>query len=120
MRLSSDLIADVDVDMTKKIQGQARTTRLFWIPIRHPNYFPEGVGYDAGGGVFLFFGGGMEYEAKSATAAYNAVVPNKVDVIVARSTSLSFFGFWKEVTVHVRGYAGRVRNIRPNPKASQK
>ncbi len=122
VRLRSDLLADVDVDMTKKIQGQSRSTRLFWIPIRHPNFFADGVGYDAGGGGFLFFGGGMEDEAKSA-AAYNAVIPNKVDVIVApqyivKSESV-FFGLWKEVTAQVQGYAGRVRNIRPNPKASQ-
>jgi hypothetical protein len=120
VRLRSDLLADVDVDMTKKIQGQARSTRLFWIPIRHPNYFADGVGYDGGGG-FLFFGAGMEEETKSA-AAYNAVVPNKADVIVApqyivKSESV-FFGLWKEVTTQVQGYAGRVRSIRQNPRAS--
>ncbi len=123
VRLRSDLIADVDVDMTKKIQGQSRSTRIFWIPVRQPTFFADGVGYDASsGGGFLFFGGGMEDEAKSA-AAYNAVIPNKADVIVApqyivKSESV-FFGLWKEVTAQVQGYAGRVRNIRQNPKASQ-
>lgn len=114
VKVKSDLQADVDVDMTKKIVGTASHSKLFGLfNIKSSQNYVDGVAYDGGtsGG---WFGGGMIEDTKSA-AAYNAVVPNKADVIVAPQYLIKvksyFFGTYKEVTAQVSGYAGRIRNI---------
>ncbi len=117
----SNLEADVDVDMTKKIVGKAHHVRIFGIHTQGSKNYADGVTYDGGaggGGLFGFFGPGMEEEAKSA-AAYNATVPNKADVLVAPQYLVKVknyvFGLYKEVQVQVWGYSGKVRNIRQVP-----
>lgn len=116
-RVEGNLQAEIVVDMTKKIQGTAHQAKLFgFIWLRTAHHFADGVAYtgagDAGGG---WFGPGMVEETKSA-AAYKAVVPNKIDIIVApqyiTKVNSYFFGLYKEVTATVTGYAGRVKNIR--------
>jgi len=73
------------------------------------------VAYSGAGGSAGWFGPGIVEETKSA-AAYKAVVPGKVDIIVApqyiTKVNSYFFGMYKEVTATVTGYAGRVKNIR--------
>lgn len=117
----SNLEADVDVDMSKKIVGKAHHVRILGIHTQSSKNFADGVTYDGGaggGGLFGVFGAGMEEEAKSA-AAYNATVPNKADVLVAPQYLVKVknyvFGLYKEVSVQVWGYSGKVRNIRQVP-----
>lgn len=121
VRVTSDLKAEVDVDMTKKIQGTAKHTKLFGvIDIKSSKNYADGVAYDGGGSsAFSLFSGGIVDDTKSA-AAYNAVVPNKADVLVAPQYMIKvesyFFGAWKEVTAVVSGYAGRIKDIKQNVK----
>lgn len=122
VKVRSDLQADMEVDMSKKISGTAHHKKLFGIfDIKTSQNYADGVAYD--GGETSWFGGGIVEETKSA-AAYNAVVPSKADVLVAPQYLIKvksyFFGAWKEVSTQVTGYAGRVRNIKqiqrgPNP-----
>lgn len=117
VRVHSNLAADLDVDMTKKISGSAKHTKLFGlIDIKTSKHFADGVNYgvEKKGGL-SFFGPSIVDEAKSA-AAYRAVVPNRADVLVAPQYLIKvesyFFGAWKEVTAQVTGYAGKIRNIK--------
>ena len=117
--VTSNLHADVEVDMSKKIVGKAHHTRILGFHTKSSTNYADGVTYDTGstgGGLFGFFGPGMEEEAKSA-AAYNATVPNKADVLVAPQYLVKvksyFFGAYKEVQAQVWGYSGKVRNITP-------
>ena len=119
VNVKSHLTANIDVDMTKMVKGSAHHTRLLWIfPIKSANRYADGVTY-SGGAEPSFFSGGMVDETKSA-AAYKAVVPNKVDVLVAPQYIIQvksyFLGAWKEVTASVTGYAGKIRDIKTNPK----
>lgn len=120
VKVKSDLQADMDVDMTKKISGTAKHTKLFGvIDIKTSKNYADGVAYDGASQGFSLFSGGVVEDAKSA-AAYNAVVPNKADVLVAPQYLIKvesyFFGAWKEVTAQVTGYAGRIKNIRQTAK----
>jgi hypothetical protein len=122
VKVRSDLQADMDVDMSKKILGTAHHTKLFGvIDIKSSKNYADGVAYDGAGQGFSLFNGGIVEDTKSA-AAYNAVVPNKADVLVAPQYMIKvesyFFGAWKEVTAQVSGYAGRIKNIRPSVKSA--
>jgi len=122
VKVRSDLQADMDVDMSKKIQGSAHHTKLFGvIDIKSSKNYADGVAYDGASQGFSLFNGGIVEDAKSA-AAYNAVVPNKADVLVAPQYMIKvesyFFGAWKEVTAQVSGYAGKIKNIRPSVKSA--
>ncbi len=116
-KVEGRLTADIDVDMSKKIQGTAYQARLFgFIWLRSANHFADGVTYNGAPGVQSgWFGPSMEEETKSA-AAYKAVVPNQVDLIVApqyiTKVHSYLFGAYKEVTATVTGYGARVKNIR--------
>jgi hypothetical protein len=109
----SDLRADLDIDMTKKISGSATHTKLFGIfDLKTSQSYVDGVNYDVPASGF--FSGGVVEETKAA-AAYNAVAPNKVDVIVAPQYVIKvktvFLGAYKEVTAQVTGYGAKIRNI---------
>ena len=113
VKVKSDLQADVEVDMSKKIMGTASHSRLFGLfYIKSSHNYVDGVSYD--GDSSGWFSSGLVDSTKSA-AAYNAVVPNKADVIVAPQYLIKiksyFFGAYKEVTAQVSGYAGKIRNI---------
>lgn len=117
--VKGNLHADIDVDMTKQVKGSARTAKLFWfIPIEGSSRYADGVTYNGSGDGGLF-GPGIVEETKSA-AAYNAVVPNKVEVLVAPQYLVQVksyvFGLWKEVTASVTGYAGKIREIKSAPE----
>lgn len=119
--VAGNLQADIDVDMTKQVKGTAHHSKVLWlIPVKDTNRYAEGVTYGGNGsGGWNLLGPSLVDETKSA-AAYNAVVPNKVEVLVAPQYLVQvksyFFGIWKEVTVSVTGYAGKVRNIKSSPK----
>jgi hypothetical protein len=113
--LTSRLEAELDIDMSKKIHGTAKQSKLFgFINIHTTSDYVDGVNYDGSGSGFSLFSGGIVEDTKSA-AAYNAVVPNKADVIVAPQYIVqihSFLGIYKEVTALVSGYAGKIKDIR--------
>lgn len=116
VKVKSHLMADLDVDMTKKISGSVKHTKLFgFIDIKSSKHYADGVNYGVKNDGFSLFGPGIVEEAKSA-AAYRAVVPSKADVLVAPQYLVKvesyFFGAWKEVTAQVSGYAGKIRNIK--------
>lgn len=122
VKVKSDLQADVEVDMSKKIQGTAKHVKLFGIfDIQSSKNYVDGVVYDSGSEGFALFKDTTVEDAKSA-AAYNAVVPNKADVLVAPQYLIQVksyvFGMWKEVTAQVSGYAGRVATIKTNNRPS--
>jgi len=117
VHLRSNLAADVEVDMSKKISGNSAATKLFTIfTLSGPEQYADGVSY-SGAGVENsgFFGGGVIEEVKAA-AAYNAVTAARADVIVAPQYVVRyhsvFFGAYKEVSVQVTGYAGKLKGIK--------
>jgi len=119
--VKSDLRADIDVDMSKKIMGTAQHSRLFGlIYVKSSENFAEGVTYNNEGESFLNFWEGIETNTKRA-AAYNAVSTNKADIIVAPQYIIKvksyLFGAWKEVTAQISGYSGTIKNIKTVPKA---
>lgn len=114
VKVRANLMADVEVDMTKKIQGSAHQSRVLgFIWIKHAHHYADGVAYSAAG-ESSFFGPGIVEQTKSA-AAYKAVVPTKSDLIVAPQYTIKeksyFFGAYTEVTATVSGYSGKVKNI---------
>jgi hypothetical protein len=114
VKVRSNLVADVEVDMTKKIQGSSTSQRLFgFIWFQRAKHYADGVSYSAHG-HHGFFGPGIVEETKSA-AAYKAITPGKVELIVAPQYSIKktsyLFGAWTEVTANVSGYAGKIKNI---------
>jgi hypothetical protein len=118
IQLKSNLNADVEVDMSKKIQGAASATKLFsFITLSGPNQYADGVVYgtEGSGSGFSFFGPGVAEEVKSA-AVSNAVTAAKAELIIAPQyilkTKSVLFGLYKEVSVQVSGYAGRVKTIK--------
>jgi len=120
VNINSHLKADVDVDMSRQVKGTANHKRLLWIfPIKSTDRFVDGVTYNGGESGFSLFSGGIVEETKSA-AAYNAVVPNKVEVLIAPQYIVQvksyFFGAWKEVTASVSGYAGKIRDFKSSNK----
>jgi len=120
VNINSHLKADVDVDMSRQVKGTANHKTLLWIfPIKSTDRFVDGVSYNGGESGFSLFSGGMVEQTKSA-AAYNAVVPNKVEVLVAPQYIVQvksyFFGAWKEVTATVSGYAGKIRDFKATNK----
>lgn len=71
--------------------------------------FVDGITYGGSQGFSLFTDDLIE-KAKSA-AAYDAIVPNQVDVLVAPQYIIkvqTFLGVWKKVTVLVTGYMGKI------------
>jgi hypothetical protein len=114
--VNTNLEADIDVDMSKKIVGKAHHVRILGIHTQSSRNYAEGVTYDTdNSGGFAIFGPGMEEETKAA-AAYNATVPNKADVLVAPQYLVKVrsyvFGLYKEVSVQVWGYSGKLKQIR--------
>ena len=113
LKVKSDLQVDVDVDMSKKIAGNASHSTLFGLfDIKSSQNYVDGVSYN--GDSSGWFSNGLVDSTKSA-AAYNAIVPARADVIVAPQYLIKvksyFFGAFKEVTAKVTGYAGKIRNI---------
>lgn len=122
VKVTSNLEADVNVDMSKKISGQAQHSKLFGLfNIKSSANYVDGVNYSGGSEGFSFFSGGVVEDAKSA-AAFNAIQPAKADIIVAPQYLVKveswFFGAFKEVTAQVTGYAGYIRNIKPTQKVT--
>ncbi|HAZ13495.1 MAG: hypothetical protein A2X86_13270 [Bdellovibrionales bacterium GWA2_49_15] len=117
--VSSNLAADVEVIMSKKLKGSASESALFgMINTNSSGSYLDGVSYgDSSSSGFSFFSGGILDRTKSA-AAYNAVKSGgeEVDVLVAPQYIVNqksyFFGAYKVVTVQVSGYAGRIRSIK--------
>jgi len=117
--MKAKLNADVEVDMTKKITGTATKKKILFFTVSEPKNYIDGVQYFPGnagssGGFFSFLNGGTE-SVKSA-AAYNAIQSAKADFIVAPVYLIKTVDdfYQSEVTVQVTGYAGKIKDIKPN------
>jgi hypothetical protein len=122
INLVSNLDAEVEVDMTKKIQGTASAKNVFlFFTFSGPSSYADGVMYQPGGADkgFSFFGPGLSEEVKSA-AVSNAMVSSKAEIIVApqyiMKTKSYLLGLYKEITVNVTGYAGTLKSIKSSAK----
>ncbi len=116
VNVTSNLNADVDVNLNKKLKGTASESAVLWmIHTNSSGSYLDGISYGEGSSSGLFSGGIVD-RAKAA-AAYNAVktAGEEVDVLVAPQYIInqrSFLGLYKVVTVQVTGYAGRIRSIK--------
>jgi hypothetical protein len=99
--------ADVDVDINKKLQGEAQASYLFFIRLNGDNKFAEGMS---------FSGNPLEpnkYSKLKSAAAYKAVVNSGSDVIVHPNFIIekTNFLFFSTVRMKVSGYAGKFKKF---------
>ena len=120
LNVTSNMLADVEVDMTKKISGTATQKKVLIFTTEAPEYFADGVTYSVQGtssGGGLFFGGlfGDASGAVKAAAAYNALHSAKADIIVAPQYVVKQNKglFTEEISVMVTGYPGKLKAIKP-------
>jgi hypothetical protein len=115
-----ELQADIDVDMDRRLTGEATEETLLWfITLKRPKSYAANVRYSADGSSLSFldslFGGAAE-RMKSA-AAYNAVY-GKADIIVAPQwvVEVEDYVVFSRTTARVSGYAGTIREIYQDPR----
>ena len=113
------LKAEITVDMSKKLSGEASESILLWfIPLSRPTNYADGVLYSVDGtfitSLSTLFGSGAA--RLKAAAAYNAVY-GKADIIVAPqwAYTITDYIFFSTATARVSGYAGTLRNIKEAP-----
>lgn len=94
--------ANVDVDMSKKLEGESSSTYFLFFRTGGDNKFVEGMRYETGLSV------GRIGKTKSA-AAYNAIEGTDADIIVHPNyvVEVENFLFFKKIKVKVTGYTGR-------------
>ena len=118
--VNSQLMADIDVDITKKLSGTAKKAVLFgFYTLEEPDTFLDGAFGSGDGGLLGGLFAGDEGAIKSA-AAYKAVNPSGrsslADVLVAPQYTLKklkrFLGLYKETTATVVGYPGQISAIK--------
>ena len=119
--VNSQLMADIDVDISKKLSGTAKKSVLFgFYTLEEPDTFLDGAfGSGGEGGLLGGLLAGDEGAIKSA-AAYKAVNPSGkssvADVLVAPQYTLKkhkrFLGMYKETTATVVGYPGQISAIK--------
>ena len=113
------LKAEITVDMSKKLSGEASESILLWfIPLSRPTNYADGVLYSVDGtfitSLSTLFGSGAA--RLKAAAAYNAVY-GKADIIVAPQWvyTITDYIFFSTATARVSGYAGTLHNIKEAP-----
>ena len=113
------LKAEITVDMSKKLSGEASESILLWfIPLSRPTNYADGVLYSIDGtfitSLSTLFGSGAA--RLKAAAAYNAVY-GKADIIVAPQWvyTITDYIVFSTATARVSGYAGTLRNIKEAP-----
>ena len=122
IRTQGNLIADIDVDMTKQLHGTARQATLFGLfDIESPEFFADGITYSSGATPSFFAALFDDGEGVKSAAAYKAISSSNngnqnIDVLVApqyvvRKTT-KYLGIYKEITANVTGYAGHIKRIR--------
>ena len=120
LSIKSEMVAKVDVDMTRKLTGYASGGYLFHLfQISGDNKYADNIKYNASGSGGGIFSGVLDMiskieEVKSA-AAYNAIRTSDADVLVNPQYVIEeshWNPFYKQIKVKVTGYAGRVVNIK--------
>ena len=109
--IRTHLAADVSVDMSRKLSGSARKTRLLFFMIESPNKFIEGAFISSDGGLFSWISGSNFGDVQSA-AAYNAVY-GKADVLVNPQWVIEHEDYllFTVTKAEVTGYPGTIRSI---------
>lgn len=110
--VGSNLKADIQVDMTKKLAGVASSTKILGIRVNGSNNYADGVAYGAGteGGFSLF----DSTDEVKAAAAFNAINTTNADVIIAPQyivQKTGFLFFYSKTVVKVTGYPGIIKKI---------
>ncbi len=116
--ITSNLEADIDVDITKKISGEGSVTYLFgFIPLTLKTYSTTGIVYSGSGGssnpLNMILSMLPDTDLAKGEAAYNAVKNSNVDIIVDpvfEMTTTNFILFTKQ-TAKVTGYKGTIKSI---------
>ena len=106
------LSADISVDMTKKLSGSARKSRLLFFTVEAPNRYVDGVFVSSEGGLLNWLFGGA-YDDMKAAAAYNAVY-GKAEVLVNPQWSVEVedYLFFAVTKCSVTGYPGTIKSFR--------
>ena len=114
VKITNEMKAQIDVDMTTKLVGYAYGGYLFNLfKINGDRKYADGVAYNGDGGGF--FSGLSKVESVKAAAAYNAVRQSKADVLISPQYIVeesNWNPFWKTIKVKVVGYAGKVVSIK--------
>lgn len=105
------LSADVTVDMSRKLTGTARKSRLLFFNVEGPTRFADGVFVSTEPGLLTWLFGGAYDDLKSA-AAYEAVY-GKADVLVNPQWAVTKedYLFFAVTKVTVTGYPGTIRSF---------
>lgn len=117
---SVSLDVDIDVDMNRRLSGEATEETLLWfITLKRPKSYAVNVRYSVDGSSLGFlsslFGGAAE--RMKAAAAYNAVY-GKADIIVAPEwvVEVEDYIVFSRTTARVSGYAGTIKEIYQDPR----
>lgn len=113
------LRADITVDMSRKLMGSARKSRLLFFTIDGPTRFAEGVFVSTKQGLLTWLFGGADDDLKAA-AAYEAVY-GKADVLVNPQwiTTKEDYLFFAVTKVSVSGFAGTIRSYHSSFEAAR-
>ncbi|MBK8972854.1 MAG: hypothetical protein IPM37_16530 [Hahellaceae bacterium] len=110
---------EADIELGQDISGDSNATILFGIfLLGQDNKYADGITYTTGQSTVDrgFFGGvlGQAIDGTKAAAAYKAVTASGADVIVAPRYVIDTqdYVILKQVSVSVKGKAGKIQNIR--------
>jgi hypothetical protein len=97
----ASLRAEVDVDMSKKLEGSAQSTYFLFFRISGDNKFLDGMEYSSGSST-------DRVGRTKSLAAYNAVKDTDADIIVHPTYSVEIEKslFFKKIKTTVKGYKG--------------
>lgn len=98
--------ANVDIDMTKKLEGESTSSYFLIFQVGGDNKFVDGMNYSSDT-QFTAFLKARENKTKSA-AAYNALKDSGADIIVHPNyvVEITNYVLFKQIKVKVTGYAG--------------
>lgn len=96
----NEIRANVDIDMNKKIEGEASAVYWLGIKIKGERSYAEGLSVPAPGSAVS--------KLKSA-AAFKAITSSKSDIIVHPNyvVNIEKFIFFKKITVTATGFSGK-------------
>ena len=99
--------ADVDIDMNKKVEGEAQASYFLFFRLSGDNKFSEGMNF-SGNPLYP-----KRYGKLKAAAAYKAVTNSGSDVIVHPNYVIHErrFLFFYNVNMKVSGYAGKFKRF---------
>ena len=97
----NDIRAKVNVDMSKKLTGEANASYFLIFRLNGDSNFASGMSYSGDSEI-------KRYSKLKSAAAYKAINGSDADIIVHPNyvVNIERFLFFKKVTVSVSGYAG--------------